>query len=328
LVAVGRGMIAEPDWAAKVQEGAEGRIRPCIACNACVELVGSGGEVRCAVNPEVGRDHSWRLRPARRPRRVAVVGSGPAGLEAARIAALRGHDVSLWEGEPRLGGKLHAAASAPSKGEVLRWRDYEVGVLEQLGIEINTNVRVTAAVIEREAPDVVVIATGAAALMPPIPGLDGEHVHDAQALLEGDVPIRRGARFAVIGGSATGCETAELLLARGAEVTILEMAGAIGAGIEAITRRHLLRELRAGGAELLTGATVVAVRAGELDYERDGQTCVLQVDGIAVAVGWRPRGRELASALHGREVLLVGDAEHAADFVAAVGAGAAAALDI
>lgn len=326
LVAVGRGLIADPDWAVKATGGREEEIRPCIACNACVELVGSGGEIRCAVNPEVGRDHTWRLSPAAPPRRVAVVGSGPAGLEAARIARLRGHEVSLWEREQRLGGKLEAAASAPSKGDVLRFRDYEVRTVERLGVEVHTGVQVTPEVFDREDPDVVVVATGAAALMPPIPGLDGEDVHDAQALLCGEVPIPAGERVAVIGGSATGCETAELLVGRGARVTVLEMADAIGAGIESITRRHLLRELRAAGVELLSGARVVAVEPGAVVYELGGEERRLAADSVAVALGWRPRGEELREALGAREAVLVGDASRPADFVAAVNAGADAAL--
>jgi 2,4-dienoyl-CoA reductase-like NADH-dependent reductase (Old Yellow Enzyme family)/thioredoxin reductase len=328
LVAVGRGLIAEPDWTAKVAAGLEADVRPCISCNACVELVGSGGEVRCAVNPEVGRDHTWRVLAAEHPRRVAVVGSGPAGLEAARLARLRGHEVSLWESDDQLGGKLEAAASAPSKGDVLRFRDYEVRTIEQLGVNVHVGVHVTRDVIDTENPDVVVVATGAGALMPPIPGLDGEGVHDAQALILGDVPVESGQRVAVIGGSATGCETAEFLVARGAEVTILEMAGVIGTGIESITRRYLLRELRTAGVTLLTGARVVSVSGNTVSYVLDDQEHRLEVDFVAVAVGWRPRGRTLGEALGDREVVLVGDAMRPADFVAAVNAGADAALGL
>ncbi|HEY1689769.1 MAG TPA: NAD(P)/FAD-dependent oxidoreductase [Solirubrobacteraceae bacterium] len=328
LVAIGRGLIAEPEWASKVAAGRAEEIRPCIACNACVELVGSGGEIRCAVNPEVGHEHLWRIEKTARPRRVAIVGSGPAGMEAARVARLRGHAVSLWDSGERLGGKLEAAASAPSKSEVLRFRDYEARTLQRLGVQVHLGVSVTKAVIEAEDPDVVVLATGADALMPPIPGLDGEGVHDAQALLLGEVPIRAGEHVAVIGGSATGCETAELLLARGAEVTMLEMAGSIGNGIEPITRRHLLRELRSAGAKLLSGARVTAVQPGAVVYLLGDEERSLRVDKVAVAVGWRPRGAELREALGEREVVLVGDALRPADFVAAVNAGAEAALKL
>src|SRR3954453_17379518 len=172
LVAIGRGLIAEPDWAALVGAGREDDLRPCIACNACVDLVGRGEEIRGGVTPEVGRDPAWRPQPADPPRRVAVVGSGPAGMEAARVARLRGHAVSIWERDAQLGGKPEAAASAPSKREVLRFRDYEVRTLGDLGVAIHTGVEVTHDVIDRVAPDVVIVATGAAAIVPPFAGAE------------------------------------------------------------------------------------------------------------------------------------------------------------
>ena len=161
LVAVGRALIADPDWPRKALAGELDRIRPCISCNACVDLVANAKAARCAVNPEVGRDHTWRLEPASAPRRVMVVGSGPAGMEAARIARLRGHDVSIWERDPQLGGKLDVASRAPSKGTVLTFRDYQARILEELGVEIHTGAEVGDATVAAEAPDVVVLATGA-----------------------------------------------------------------------------------------------------------------------------------------------------------------------
>lgn len=326
LVAIGRGLIAEPDWPALVASGREADVRPCIACNACVDLVGRGEEIRCAVNPEVGRDHAWNLEKTTTPRRVVIVGSGPAGLEAARIAALRGHDVSLWERDDRLGGKLEAAASAPSKREVLRFRDYEVRMLDQLRVETHTGVEVTRDLITEQAPDVVVVATGAAALVPPFSGAGGAGVQDAQRFLDGTLRVKPGEAVAVIGGSATGCETAELLAAEGAQVTILEMAPAIGAGIEPITRRHLLKALRGDGVNMLTGARVIAVEPGLVRFEVEGAERSIPVDRVALAVGWRSRTHDLVRPDDGRDLLVVGDASEPADFVAAVNAGADAGL--
>jgi len=322
LIAIGRGLIAEPDWPRKVEEGRDDEVRPCIACNACVDLVGPGGEIRCAVNPTVGRDERWDPRPADPPRHVAVVGAGPAGLEAALVARARGHRVTLWEREDRIGGKIVAAASAPSKHEVLRFRDFEERELDRLGVEVHTGVEVTPDVLATAAPDVVVLASGAAALVPPIAGLGLPHVHDAQEHLRGDHAVAPGASVVVIGGSATGCETAELLVDRGARVTIVEMAPAIGAGIEAITRRHIIRQLRRHGAEILTGARVTGVTDDAVVYERDGVEHRVAADHVALAIGWRSRGRELADLLPDVEVHVIGDAERPADFVAAVNAGA------
>lgn len=352
LICIGRGLIADPDWPEKVRTGNLGELRPCIACNACVDLVGRGEPARCAVNPEVGRERRWTLSPTARRRRVMVIGSGPAGMEAARVARLRGHDVSLWERDRELGGKLDAAARAPSKGEVLRFRDYQIRRLHELGVSSHTGVPVSPELVAKLRPDVVLIATGADALVPPIRGLDAVHVHDALVFLAGDVAVAPGERVAVIGGSATGCETAEALVAAGANVTILEMRDEIGFGIETITRRRLLRELRAHGVSLLRRATVVAVEGRTVVYEhaddsvraddsvhsddpvhaddsghRGGSTHAVAADHVALAVGWRARGGALADALRADyEVLVVGDAAAPADFVHAVNTGADAGL--
>ncbi|MDQ8043672.1 MAG: FAD-dependent oxidoreductase [Solirubrobacteraceae bacterium] len=328
LIAIGRGLIADPDWANKVREGRDPEIRPCIACNACVDLVGPGGEVRCAVNPQVGREHTWDPRPAAEPKRVAVVGSGPAGLSAATIARERGHDVTLFERDARIGGKLVAAASAPSKHEVLRFRDFEEREVARLGVHVETGVEVDGATLDRFAADTVVLAVGAGALLPPIPGLDGPTVHDAQDYLRGARVAEAGSTVAVIGGSATGCETAELLVEHGVHVTILEMATSIGAGIEAITRRHIVKQLKAGGATVLTGAKVVEVTPTEVFYERDGVRESVPAAAVALAIGWKPRGSALADLIDHGDVRLVGDAVRPADFVAAVNAGADLGLEL
>jgi NADPH-dependent 2,4-dienoyl-CoA reductase/sulfur reductase-like enzyme len=328
LICLGRGLIAEPDWPAKVRERRLGELRPCIACNACVDLVGRGEHARCAVNPEAGRELTWALEPAATPRRIMVVGSGPAGMEAARIARLRGHEVSIWERDEVLGGKLEVAGLAPSKREVLRFRDFQARRLVELGVATHTGIEVTREVVAEQRPDVVLVAVGAEPLIPPIPGLGAAHVHDALALLRGEVEVAAGDRVVVIGGSATGCETAELLVAGGAEVTIVEMRGGIGFGIEAITRRHLLRTLRADGVTMLTRAKVVMVENDDVLYEdAEGVVHAMPADRVALALGWRPRGAGLAEELGDlAEVVVLGDASQPADFVHAINTGADAGL--
>ncbi|MGH2937948.1 MAG: FAD-dependent oxidoreductase [Solirubrobacterales bacterium] len=329
LICLGRGLIADPDWPGKVRRGEIAEVRPCIACNACVDLVGRGERARCAVNPEVGRVSEWRLEPAAERREVMVVGSGPAGMEAARIAALRGHRVSIWERDRQLGGKLEAASLAPSKAEVLRFRDYQVRCLEELGVDVHVGVEVGRETVAEQGPDAVVVAVGAEPLIPPIPGLGGKNVHDAVELMRGRPPLTSGMRLAVIGGGATGCEAAELAVAAGAEVTILELRPTIGAGIEPITRRHVVRELKRAGVTVLTGAKVVMVEPDRVLYEDGkGGTGEVEVDRVALALGWRPRAPHSAADFGGRdaEVVLLGDALEPADFVHAVNAGADAGL--
>jgi pyruvate/2-oxoglutarate dehydrogenase complex dihydrolipoamide dehydrogenase (E3) component len=327
LILLGRALIAEPDWPLKVQEGRLGELRPCIACNACVDLVGRGERARCSVNPEAGRELEWTLAPAATARRVMVVGSGPAGMEAARIARLRGHEVSIWERADRLGGKLEVAGLAPSKREVLRFRDHQSRRLAALGVDIHLGVEVTEDVVAAERPDVVIVATGAEPLVPPIPGIGAANVFDAQRLLRGEVACAPGERIVVIGGSATGCETAEHLIEL-AEVTIVEMRSSIGHGIEAITRRHLVRELKRRGVGVLTDAKVIMIEDDHVLYETAGETRSLPADKVALAIGFRPAGNRLAERLAGREVLVLGDASRPADFVHAINAGADAGLAV
>lgn len=329
LIIIGRGLIAEPDWPRKVQEGRFDELRPCIACNACVDRVGRGLIAKCSVNPEVGREGTWAVQPARTPRRVVVVGSGLAGLEAARIASLRGHDVHLFERDENLGGKLDAAGLAPSKHEVLRFRDYEVRQVIESGVQVHTGTAADAHTIAGLSPDAVVIATGADPLLPPIPGLQAPHVHDAVELLDGTVTLEPGTRVVVIGGSATGCETAETLAERGADVAIVEMQSSVGAGIEAITRRGLIRDLRRRGVEILTDAKVLAVEPGHIVYEsRAGNPDSVPADVVCMALGWRPRDGDLAAELRRRGIATttIGDADRPGDFVAAINAGADAGL--
>ena len=329
IVAIGRGLIADPDWPVKVRDGRLAEIRPCIACNACVDLVARGEEARCAVNPAIGRDGSFEITAAEHPRRVMVIGSGPAGMEAARIARLRGHEVSIWEREHQLGGKLDVASRAPSKHEVLRFRDYQARILEEIGVQIHVGEEVDAVAVTRERPDAVLLAVGADPLIPPIPGIGAANVVDAQDILLGRVVIGPHERVAVIGGSATGCETAEFLCETAQAVSIVEMLPSVGRGVEQITRRKLMATLKEAGVSILTGAKVTEIEPEGVIYEReDGSVGEVVADRVALAIGWRPAGERIASSLDGIETHIIGDARHAIDFVAAINAGADAGLAV
>jgi 2,4-dienoyl-CoA reductase (NADPH2) len=330
LVAVGRGLIADPDWPEKVRTGRIGEIRPCISCNACVDLVSSAQEARCAVNPEVGREGTWQIIESDSPRRVMVVGSGPAGLEAARVARLRGHEVSIWERADELGGKLEVAAAAPSKTEVLAYRDHQTRVMDELGVEVHTGVDVTRSVIDGVAPDVVIVATGAAPLVPPIPGIDGPNVCEAQDVLLGRVRVSPGERVAILGASATGSETAEYLMGVAGEIALVDMLPFIGRGVEMITRKKMYRELLDRGVRILTSSRVVGIGEREVVIEpEDGTEERIEVDRVILALGWVPTGPELAEGLdEAYEVVVIGDAREPRDFVAGVNAGADAGLAV
>ncbi|GIX47517.1 MAG: hypothetical protein KatS3mg131_1728 [Candidatus Tectimicrobiota bacterium] len=173
LVALGRQLIADPEWPRKVQEGRRDEIRPCIACNTCVDHMRDGHPLSCLVNPWVGQEGREVLKPVARPRRVLVVGGGPAGMEAARLLALRGHRVALYEQRPQLGGQLLLAAKAPlfqnveTRAEVLlRFVAFLARQLERAGVEVHLGQRVTPPQVARLQPEVVVLATGATYRLP------------------------------------------------------------------------------------------------------------------------------------------------------------------
>ena len=330
IVAIGRGLIADPDWPEKVRSGRFEDIRPCIACNACVDRVSNAEEARCAVNPELGREGTWRIEPAATSRRVMVVGGGPAGMEAARVARLRGHDVSLWEQSSELGGKLDVAGRAPSKQPVGLFREYQSRVLGEIGVDVRTGVEVSPGTVMEVAPDAVIVATGAVPLVPPIPGIDGSNVVDAQAILLGDLRVDQGEKVAIIGGSATGVETAEFLIGTAGEITILEMLPRVGRGVELITRKRLYKELLDEGVQIATGCRVTEIQQTAVVFEReDGNEDAIEVDRVILAMGWRPTGEAFVAGLAEAQVVaVVGDATRAGDFVDAINAGADAGLAV
>ena len=170
FVAMGRALRADPELPNELALRKLNDIRPCIACNACAEHLRPGGHRLCAVNPALGREREYAITAARKKKRVLIVGGGPAGMEAARVAALRGHDVALWEEGDRLGGKLLMAALPPFKEQITKLVDFLSYQIKKVGVRVELGREVTSAVITKEQPDVMILATGSTPLIPRIPG--------------------------------------------------------------------------------------------------------------------------------------------------------------
>jgi 2,4-dienoyl-CoA reductase-like NADH-dependent reductase (Old Yellow Enzyme family)/thioredoxin reductase len=244
FVAIGRTLIADPYWPKKVREGRSAEIRRCISdLEECLgHHVFRGLHMRCTVNPDVGRELAFAtLKPAAVAKKVMVVGGGPGGMEAARVAALRGHRVTVYERQNELGGLLKVAAIPPYKDENLWLRDYLTGQMTALDIPVHLGAEVTVDVIKRENPDVVILATGGRWVLPDIPGIEQNTVTTSEQLLLGEVPVPE--QVIVVRGASGGCEVAEFLLELGKEVTIVEKRDELGFDLELMTRELLVRRL-------------------------------------------------------------------------------------
>lgn len=305
MVVMGRPLLSDPEIPNKVASGKLDDIRPCIGCLICQVDIDKG--VRCTVNATIGREHEYPIMPAKKKKRVVVVGGGPAGLEAARVAALRGHEVTLFDKETSLGGQLLVASLPPHKGVLASLANYLIAQVHRLGIKVELGKEVTPEVILRAKPDAVVIATGVMRSVPKLPGIEMAKVVDAAEVLTGKIEV--GAKVVVIGGGVVGCETAESLADKGKKVTIIEMLEDLAAGMERWHKQYLLERLDLLGVTILTRTKAEAVKEeGMLVSMESGPKEVLPADTIVLATGAKPN-QELYRQLSGKvsEIHLVGD---------------------
>lgn len=285
FVAIGRPLLADPEWPRKVKENRVEDIRPCINCNE--GCLGARLALSCTVNPQTGMEREYALAPVVQKRTVLVIGGGPGGLEAARVAAARGCAVTLWEQRDRLGGKLHLAAAPEFKRDIRPLIRYLVRQLEQAGVTVELNKRATLEEVQRQKADVVILATGSQFKMPEVPGVEREHVLSTVDLFEGKKRV--GQRVLVIGGGLCGCEAAAYLAGQGKQVTIIEMARQVvpeGKTVNNILAvKALLAERR---VEVMTETKLVEVTESGALVERDGRRQALPADSVVIATGFIP----------------------------------------
>jgi NADPH-dependent 2,4-dienoyl-CoA reductase/sulfur reductase-like enzyme len=265
LIAMNRAIMADPEMPKKAQEGRLEEIRHCIACNECRARSQAAMPIACTVNPEMGREQEMTLEPSRTPKRVMIVGGGPAGLEAARVATLRGHQVSLYERSDRLGGQTLLAARAPDRDEFQDVQRYYTYQMQRLEVDVHLGTEVTVETIERQVPDVVVIATGSRPSLPDLPISGGAQVVEVRAILAEEVPVRAGQRVVVVAGEhhIQALSTADFLAAKGCWVDVLSEALYAGTQLEAGTLELLYGRLLRQGVTLTPLTAVTAI---------DGQT--------------------------------------------------------
>lgn len=315
FIGLGRPLTADPEWPTKAREGRLEDIRPCISCNECIYGSASrrrgGGARRCSVNAANGREREFSvLVPATKPKRVMVIGGGPGGMEAARIAALRCHHVALYEKGQSLGGQLLVAGKLKSKSKMLWLCDYFTAQLHKLGVEVNLGTEVTPALVENAMPDVVVVAAGAQPLVPDVPGITNRNVVSAWDVLLGKVRLEK-ASVAVIGGNAVGCDVTEHLLEMGNRVTIVKRKPALAPDMEPHHRLGMLELLEGNpGVTVLTGRTLAGLteRGARVVNLESGQEELLEADWVVIAMGSMPADA-LIDSLEGKvpELYCVGD---------------------
>jgi 2,4-dienoyl-CoA reductase-like NADH-dependent reductase (Old Yellow Enzyme family)/NADPH-dependent 2,4-dienoyl-CoA reductase/sulfur reductase-like enzyme len=308
LIVMGRALIADPELPQKIQSGQLENIRTCLRCNeGCSSRVRENKTQRCAINSEVGRERQMRLHPASRPKHVCVVGGGPAGMEAARVLALRKHRVTLIEKEKELGGLMRYAAVPDFKAELRSFLRYLKTQVERLGVEILLNQRATPEVVREIKPDSVVLAAGSTVRLPDIPGAGKPFVATFGELLFGE--FKAGEEVVIVGGAAMGCEIAAHLAASGKKVTLVEMLGDLATDLEMRSRLALLQLLKERGVKILTHWKLEKIDNGYVHLlGRDWKRKEVATDSVVLALGMTPN-QELVKPLREKfsDLYVIGD---------------------
>ena len=287
MVAVGRPLLADPDWGTKIAAGKACDIRRCISCNkGCTDAIQNRQFLSCVLNAENGYENTRSIQPAAQKKKIAVLGGGPAGLEAARVAALRGHDVTLFEKTTTLGGQLNIACVPPRKEEMRRAAQDLIHAVCNAGVHLCMGQTRTAEQLKDAGFDAVINAVGAHSAAPRIPGIDSVNVADAWKVLAGEQQVY--GTVAVIGGGMVGCETAEYLAARGCKVSVIEMMDKIAAGESVTILPTLLENYKTYGVEQYPSHKVKEFRMDAVVCEnKDGAEVTIPCDYIVLAMGAR-----------------------------------------
>lgn len=289
FILLGRPLLADPEWPNKVKGGRLEDIRPCVGCHECLKMDLELKYLSCAVNPTTGMEVEYALKPAEKKKSVLVVGGGPGGMEAARIAALRGHKVTLWEKGDALGGNLRPASAPDFKRDYKSLINYLSTQIKKLRVTIELRKEATPELIQAMKPEVVFIATGATPIIPEIPGVKKGKVVTAVDLLLGKKEA--GESVVVVGGGMVGCEAALYLAQKGKQVTIVEILDSIARDMYSPNRMHMLKLLAESNVKSLTETNVLEITdEGVAIADKDGKRSTLKADTVVLAIGLKPDG--------------------------------------
>ncbi len=327
FICIGKALIADPAFPRKTMEGKIDEIRPCIACLECQDKrLRDPVGVRCAVNPSSGRENVVPIRPAPKSRKVAVVGAGPAGIEAALTLSQKGHKVTLFDKQKKLGGKLLLDTISPYKEESEKLLNYFRKQLEKQGIGVKLGVEVTPKSAALSGMDAVVVATGGRAIVPGIPGAKGKNVLTAQQVLAG---AKAGKKAVVIGSGPWGCKAAEFLAQKKKQVTLLETSNKVAEELEETITKVTVGRLKKLGVQMEAGVQIEGINNKGVKCIRNGSSQVIPADTVVLGIGLRP-DLGLAEELAGKvpAVYSVGDCVKPRTLADPIESGFQEALDI
>jgi 2,4-dienoyl-CoA reductase-like NADH-dependent reductase (Old Yellow Enzyme family)/thioredoxin reductase len=324
FISIGRQSIADPDYASKIAAGKPETIRRCLRCNECLGEVMKSCGISCAVNAEAGKEYEGfvKIVPAEVSKKVAVVGAGPAGMQAAITAAERGHKVTLFEKNDRLGGALYYVSMPDFKQDYRDYTKYIIDAVKNSGAKIETGVEATAELIKSRGFDTVIVGTGAVTYKPSIKGSEHETIYDPLEVLDGKVP--EGEEVVVCGAGLVGCEVAMFLAERGKKVTMVEMASEPAPELPIYTKWVLNSKLAEFNIKVkvnhkiseMTGKYVKCESEGtELEYKADAVICALGLKASRTLID------ELRAENCGLEIIPVGDVNRPRKMMQAVHEG-------
>ncbi|MBA7634825.1 Cinnamate reductase [subsurface metagenome] len=308
FICLGRALLADPEWPNKVKKGRLEDIRPCVGCHeGCLKRVFDVKYLSCAVNPATGMEREFTIKPAEKKKSVLIVGGGASGMEAARVTALGGHKVTLWEKGDVLGGNLIPASVPDFKQDYRRLINFLSTQIKKLGVTIEFAKEATAELILEMKPDVVFIATGSTSIVPEIPGVGKKMVVTAVDLLLGKQEA--GKSVVVVGGGLIGCETALYLAQKGKKLTIIEMLDGVMLDMYSANRMHLLKLLADADVNILTETKCLEITDNGITIaDKYGKRSTLEADTVVLAVGLKST-EGLLEALKDKipEVYAIGD---------------------
>lgn len=308
-VGIGRGILADPNWANKIKYEKEEDIIPCIRCNeGCLGRVSAGQRIGCAVNPLSGKEKDNVIKPINEKKKILVIGAGPGGIEAALTASKQGHDVELWEKSDTIGGNLRAAGAPNFKKPIINLIDYYKIQCQKSNVRIVFNREATSEDIISYGADLVILGTGSNTIIPKIDGIDSENVVTATDVLLNKKTV--GNKIVVAGGGLVGIETAIHLKQMGKDVTVVEMQDKILAEKMISNNLAALNQLmKENGLSYLTSTKVQSVNDSGIIVDHFGKIETIPCDNLVLAVGFRPNN-SLMEELEGKinDIIIIGDA--------------------